>query len=106
MTKIKTPKVKKEVYVEETPKKVNKKSVGEYDVYVKLNEKEISEKTDDIKSVLLAVKPDLLKTSLTIKVTKNGKIFERYLYLNDARRLFRNDLTLGIFVRDAIYYFN
>lgn len=80
-----------------------KKPEAVYHLYVKLNDKVFELDTEDIKTSLSALRPSLLKTSLTVRVTKGNKTIDRYLYLNDGRRLFNNKLTLEAFVRGLIF---
>jgi DNA polymerase III alpha subunit len=102
MTKTKTQtKVVKDV-VDVKEEKKAKVSKGEYHMFLKLNDKTCEVDTNDIKETLLAHKPSLLKTSLTVKVTKGDKTVTRYLYLRDARRLFINEIALHIFVRNIL----
>ena len=102
MTKTKTQSkvVKKVVEVKE--EKEEKISKGEYHVFLDLNDKTYEVDTNNIEETILTHKPSLLKTSLTVKVTKDNKTVTRYLYLRDARRLFTNEIVLHIFVRNIL----
>ena len=102
MKTTKTKKVVNKEAEEKVEKKETKVNNGAYHVFLDLNDKTYEVDTDDIKATILSFKPSLLKTSLTVKVTKGNKMVVRYLYLNDARRLFSNDITLGVFVRNIL----
>lgn len=106
MTKTKTikkvEKVKKDDVVKE--QKINnevKKAL--YHVFLELNDKTYEVDTDNVEEAILSHKPPVLKTSLTVKVTKGQKTIVRYLYLKDARRLFNNKITLMVFVRNLLF---
>ena len=85
----------------ETPVVVEQKKV--YHLYLKLNDKVYEVDTDDLEKSILEHKPAILKTSLTLKITKGKKTLDRYLYLRDARRLFTNSITLNAFVRNLFF---
>jgi hypothetical protein len=89
--------------VAEAPVKKEKPAKGIYHLYVELNDKAYETDTNDIAEAIRALRPNVLKTSLVIKVTKDNKTLDRYLYLNNARRLFLNRLTLESFVKNLLF---
>lgn len=97
-------KPKKKVVIEDavvpqvTETKKDKK--GEFHLYIKLNDKSFEVDTDNIVETIKSFKPAILKTALTIRITKGKRTIDRYLYLKDGRRLFTNDTTLDMFVRN------
>ncbi len=95
-TKVEGIIVKKEV-------KLEKHSEGIYHLFIDLNDKTYELDTDDIGAAIMSFRPEILKTSLTIKVTKGNKTLDRYLYLKDAKRLFMNSITLEAFVRNLMF---
>lgn len=105
MTKTKTTKrVEKVEEVLTKPEEVKEEvKKGQYHVLLKLNDKTYEVDTDDIEATILSYKPAVLKTSLTVRVTKGKKTLDRYLYLKDARRLFNNKITLMVFVRNLLF---
>jgi len=94
MKKTKTPS-KVEVENVESPKEK-----GMYHVFIKLNDKSFEINTNDIGQAIMSVKPTILKTALTVRVTNRKRTVDRYVYLMPARRLLANDLTLYSFVKN------
>lgn len=76
---------------------------GAYHVFIKLNDRAYEVDTDNLVETILSFKPVILKTSLTLKITKGNKTIDRYLYLKEGRRLFTNNLTLEVFVRNLFF---
>ncbi len=75
-----------------------------YHVSVELNEKKFDIDTNDLKEAVMSVKPELLKTSVIFKFTKDGgRTIERFVYCPRAKILFTNPLTLDAFIR-SIYF--
>lgn len=93
------PKVEK---VEEKVEKT-KKHKFLYSVYTKINGIVNEVETDDIASAILASKPDFPKTPLTVRVTKDGKTLDRYIQLQAAKRLYWNDVSMKIFIKNLIF---
>lgn len=73
----------------------------EYSLFASINDKTFEAETDDLEEAIFSLKPPILYTALTLRITRNGKTITKYLYLKDARRLFNNSLTRFIFVRDV-----
>lgn len=90
--------VEKTEVVEKETKKSKKK---EYTLFASINDKTFEAETDDLEEAIFSLKPAILYTALTLRITRNGKTITKYLYLKDARRLFTNPLTRFIFVRDV-----
>lgn len=100
MIKTKTKIVKKE-----TTEKVveNKLPKGEFNVYIKINDVVTNVDTNDIASVILASKPDFPKTTMTIRVTKGKIVRDRYLQLQEAKRLYLNPIALEVFIKNLLF---
>lgn len=91
-----TPKVSNEV------KQVKEKK-KEYKVFIKINDKITEVETNDIASAILSAKPEWPKTPLTIRITKDGKTRDRYLQVKDAKRLFTNEITMQMFIKNLLF---
>ena len=89
--------------VEVAEKPVKKAKKGAYHLFIDLNDKSYEVDTDNLEEAIASFRPEILKTSLTIRVTKDGKTLDRYLYLNPARRLFNNSIALEAFVRNLLF---
>jgi len=87
--------------VESPVEKVSKPKKKEYSLFASINDKTFEAETDDLEEAIFSLKPPILYTALTLRITRNGKTITKYLYLKDARRLFNNSLTRFIFVRDV-----
>ena len=103
MTKLKTKKLTKNVIepvvepVADTPKEK-----GEYRVFTKINGIENDVYTADVAKTILTSKPTLPKTNLVIRVTKGKVTRDRYLLLREARRLYSNETTMMMFVKNLL----
>lgn len=98
------------------PKKEKEKSIiekvstvvtgkGAYHLYIKLNDKEHETDTDNLVESIQSYKPAILRTAVSIKVSRGGRTIDRYLYLKDGKRLFQNKLTLEMFIRNLTLAF-
>lgn len=106
MTTTKKPAVKKAV--KKVAKKVVKTAaipvvttpkVGDYHVIMSFNDKVHEFDTDDLFNSIMERKPTFLKTRIVFKVTnKEGKVFEKLLFVFGGKMLFRNKLSLNIFI--------
>ena len=73
-----------------------------YYLQVTFNEKTIRKHTDSIKDTFMSLKPDILRSNVSIKVTSDGRKAEKLLFLPQARNAFRNDLAAEILERQLI----
>lgn len=83
--------------------KKDNKQVGEYNLYIKINDVVTEVNTDDIASAILDSKPEFPKTPLTIRVTKGNKTLDRYLQLQQAKRLYWNGVAMQAFIKNLIF---
>lgn len=90
--------------LEETIKPVKvSKTKDILSVLVKINETPFEFTCNTAEEVLegiLALNKDLLKTRLVVQVTKDGKLIDRLLQLQDAKRLFYNKVSQEMFVKN------
>ncbi len=77
-------------------------SDGEFHVHAELNGQVFDVDTDDVRTTILSFKPEFLKTSLKLKISKGDVIRDRFLYSARAKILFTNPYTLDAFIR-ALY---
>lgn len=96
---IKEDKVVNETSTVETPKEENKL----FTVFTKINGIEKTVKTDDIAKAIMAMKPELPKTTLTIRVTKGKVVRDRFLQLQEAKRLYSNEITMLMFIKNLLF---
>lgn len=73
---------------------------GSYHLYIKVNDREFETDTDNLFEAIMSFKPAILKTALTIRVTRGGKTYDKYFYLRQGRQLFVNQIMLEAFVRN------
>lgn len=76
---------------------------GDYRVFIKVNGIVNDVFTDDVASTILALKPSLPKTNLTIRVTKGKVTRDRLLLLRDAKRLYSNEITMQMFIKNLLF---
>ncbi len=89
-----------EAVTEVVEKPVKKPKAKTFHLWVKLNDKVHETDTDNLDEAIVALKPEILYTALHMKITKNGKTVDKYLYLKDARRFFTNSLTRFVFIKN------
>lgn len=73
-----------------------------YKVVVKMNNDVLTCETDDIKSALQELKPTVFKSRVVITVSNAYDSVERVMMIAKARLLFRNDLTMQVFVKNIL----
>ncbi|MFA6897237.1 MAG: hypothetical protein WCQ96_03055 [Patescibacteria group bacterium] len=73
-----------------------------YYLQVTFNDKTTRKWTTSIKETFMSLKPDILRSNVTIKVTAGGKRAEKFLFLPQARNAFRNNLSAEILERQLI----
>lgn len=102
MAKTKTKKdvIKK---VETKDEVVEKKSEGQFIVFTKINGITNQVKTDDIANAIMSAKPELPKTTLVIRVTKGKVTRDRFLQLQEAKRLYSNEITMEMFIKNLLF---
>lgn len=105
MAKTKTTKKKLEdsEIINDIEKTVSKKKKGEFQVYIKINDTETEVTTDDIAGAIISVFPEFPKTPLTVRVTKDGKTLDRYIQLQQAKRLSYDKITMESFIKNLIF---
>lgn len=92
-----------------TTKRVVKKTVDvslkEYHIVMKLNDEVFEKDTDNLMDTIMEFKPRFLKTKVTFKITRNndGKTVDKLLFVRGAKMIFRNALSLKIFVSRLIF---
>lgn len=85
--------------VVKSPVNVIRPKTGEYHVVMTFNDKIHEFDTDDLFNSIMERKPVFLKTRIIFKVTnKEGKVFEKLLFVFGGKMLFRNKLSLNIFI--------
>lgn len=102
MAKTKTKKdvIKK---VETKDEVVEKKPEGQFIVFTKINGITNQVKTDDIANAIMSAKPELPKTTLVIRVTKGKVTRDRFLQLQEAKRLYSNEITMEMFIKNLLF---
>lgn len=106
MAKTKTRKdvIKKiETKVESNEEVTPKKPEGQFIVFTKVNGIANQIRTDDIANAIMAMKPELPKTTLVIRVTKGKVIRDRLLQLQEAKRLYSNEITMEMFIKNLLF---
>src|ERR1035437_1722476 len=94
----KTPKIKPAV--EAPVEKKVAKNLPVYHLYVKINGVEHETDTQDLFTSIMSFKPAIVMGNLIIKVTKNGKTRDKFVFMQrDAQRIFWNHLTLQFIIR-------
>jgi len=106
MAKTKTTKAKKiiekELAVPEVKPEIKTK-IGDYKVFIKVNGIVTEGSTDDVASFIMNAKPELPKTTLTIRVTKGKVVRDRFLQLQEAKRLYNNEITMIMFIKNLLF---
>lgn len=96
--KVAKKKVAKKKVVKQTANVILPKT-GEYHVVMTFNDKIHEFDTDDLFNSIMERKPVFLKTRIIFKITnKEGKVFEKLLFVFGGKMLFRNKLSLNIFI--------
>ena len=75
-----------------------------YLLKIEVNDKITEVETMDLRGSILAVAPQFVKTKVHINIENpNGKKFEKLLFVNDAKQLFRNDTYMNFFLNHIIF---
>lgn len=75
-----------------------KSSEGQYDLTVSMNGESFACKTDDIKAALQYFKPEQVHTEMYINIKKGTADFLKRFTLPNARKLFRDEEYLDLFI--------
>lgn len=77
---------------------------GKYFLKIKVNDNVTECETEDLKESILSAAPRFVKTKLHMNVEKpDGTKFEKVLFVNDAKALFRNATYLNFFLNHMIF---
>lgn len=87
-------------------KKTVKAPKKEYKLLLKFNDQTFEIETDDLATSFTEVKPLILKTRIQIEVEKNGKKFNRIVFVPKGRMLFNNKNWLSAFIIQVKRYLN
>lgn len=85
---------------------VKSKEMSEKKIYhlsMKFNDNTYECDTDDLASAIMNFKPIFLKTKVLFRVVKDDKVCERLVFLFRAKQIFRNKLSLNIFINKLIF---
>lgn len=74
-----------------------------YNLTIKLNDQVFTCKTNDIAQALMSFKPSVVKTKMYVKVEDGKKSCERQVFVFRAKQIFRNKLSMDIFIRTLIF---
>lgn len=75
-----------------------------YFLKIKVNDEVKEIETEDLKEAILSAAPRFVKTKVMINIEKpNGKKFEKLLFVNDAKQLFRNEVYMNFFLNHMIF---
>lgn len=91
---------------EKTKKKLIKPPKKEFKLFLKFNDQSFEVETDDIATSFIELKPLILKTRLQIEIEKNGKKYNRIVFVPKGRMLFNNKSWLNTFIIHAKRYLN
>lgn len=67
-----------------------------------LNGKTIRKRTENLDATIAALKPDWLHTEVYITVKKDKHIAERRLTLQNAKRVFQDDIARQVFINNLL----
>ena len=83
---------------------MSEETKGKYFLKIKVNDKVTEVETEDLKESILEAAPRFVKTKVHIIVEKpDGKKYEKILFVNDAKQLFRNDIYMNFFLNHMIF---
>lgn len=99
-----------------TSKKVAKKAVKKvvspterikdgdnYHVVMKFNDQVFDFETDNLEQAILEKAPRFLKTKLVFEIEKGDKKVTKMLFVRQGKMLFRNKLSLAVFISRLIF---
>lgn len=85
-----------------TAKKAQKVAEKKYKLTILMNEKEYVVYTDDVGESLQSFPLELIKTRVVFKVESEGKTCVRIVNAFEAKRIFKNKIIQGVFIRRLI----
>jgi len=75
-----------------------------YLLKIGVNDKITEVETMDLKESILSAAPQFVKTKVHINIeNSSGKKFEKILFVNDAKQLFRNKIYMNFFLNHMIF---
>ena len=85
-------------------KKVVKKVIDkkDYKIELKMNDEVFTLETNDLMEGIMSLKPDRLKTRVLFKIEKDGKVCEKILSCFLAKQMFRNKMSMTVFLNRII----
>lgn len=87
--------------ISKKPKKTVERK--KYTVTIEFNDQKHSFKTNDIGEAIMSVKPIFIKTRVKISVKKGKKVAERYLFVQEARRMWRTPVGMFAALHKLIF---
>lgn len=79
------------------------KKAKEFKLFVQLNDEVFETETDNLEESIQSFAPEILRTKVIIRVTKDGKTQERMLYAQKGKILFQNRYALEALVRGFLF---
>lgn len=73
-----------------------------YSVVIKMNDETFTCKTDDLFSALSQFRPPVFKSKVVITISNAHDTVERVMMIAKARMLFRNKMTMQVFVKNIL----
>lgn len=73
-----------------------------YKVVIKMNDETFTCKTDDLMSAFSQFKPPMFRSKVVITVSNAYDTVERVMMIAKARMLFRNKVTMQVFVKNIL----
>jgi hypothetical protein len=95
-------KIAKKVVKAVAPAVVKNKDNNLYHITMLINGETLTIEHEDLVKGLNFLCPRVLKTNMTIKIEKDGKMSDNYLLLMKARLIFRSRIGVDIFVNRLI----
>ena len=73
-----------------------------FSVTMQINGKVLTEKSDSLEDAILAMKPDVLLTEVYVTAKKGKEMSERRLGLNEAKKMFLDDVARQVFIQNLL----
>lgn len=73
-----------------------------YSLKAKFNGELYSKRTDDLDETIKSLKPNWLHTDVYFTVKNGNSVSERHLQLRQAKRVFNDDFTRGVFIHNLL----
>ena len=81
--------------------KKNLKSNDKFNVTIEtVDGVEVSKETENLEETFFEFKPQFITGKIKVRVSKGDKLFEKLLFVPQARRCFYNEFALKLFVRN------